>query len=263
LKPLPALVRNYNFTTAVIGESEPAVSSAFTLAQAGFEVFLFGTSEKPLTEKLNHTNIHCFEGSSAKGFSGTLGDFQVFIDMGDSQRTIRVGAVILGEKSRKEIQHIHQKGLPSRIIASSLQEEGVLGIPFFYPGATSISGLFLADPPGINVSKRQKGAAAAVQAAAIMPRGPRQNKGFTVVVDETLCRGCGRCSSVCPYHAISLCKNGVGGWYASVDEALCKGCGNCISVCPTNAADSPYRNQGYLEQAIKELLEEPELMTNS
>ncbi len=48
LKPLPALVRNYNFTTAVIGESEPAVSSAFTLAQAGFEVFLFGTSKNRL-----------------------------------------------------------------------------------------------------------------------------------------------------------------------------------------------------------------------
>ena len=263
LKPLPALVRNYNFTTAVIGESEPAVSSAFTLAQAGFEVFLFGTSKKPLTEKLNHTNIYCFEGSLVKGFSGTLGDFQVFVDISDSQRTIRVGAVILGERSRKKIQHIHQEGLPSRIIASSLQKEGVLGIPFFYPGATSISGLFLADPPGINVSKRQKGAAAAVQAVAIMPRGPRQSKGFTVVVDENLCRGCGRCSSVCPYHAISLCKNAVGGWYASVDEALCKGCGNCISVCPTNAADSPYRNQGYLEQAIKELLEAPGLMTNS
>ncbi len=233
------------------------MSSALTLAEAGLEVFLFGTSKKPLTEKLNHPNNHSFEGSSAKGFSGTLGDFQVFVDIGDCRRTMRVGSVILGEKSRKKIQHIHQEGLPSSIVASSLQKDGVLGIPFFYPGATSISGLFLADLPGINVSKKQKGAAAAVQAAAIMPRGPRQNKGFTVVVDESLCRGCGHCNSVCPYHAISLCKNGVGGWYASVDEELCKGCGNCISVCPTNAADSPYRNQAYLELAIKEL------MTNS
>ncbi|MEA3279918.1 MAG: 4Fe-4S binding protein, partial [Thermodesulfobacteriota bacterium] len=130
---------------------------------------------------------------------------------------------------------------------------------FFYPGATSISGLFLADPPGINVSKRKKGAAAAVQAAAIMPRGPRQSKGFTVVVDEGLCRWCGRCIQVCPYHAITLRKNGADRWYASVDEALCKGCGNCISVCPSNAADSPYRNQAYLERAIKELLEGPGL----
>lgn len=255
LKPLPALVRNYNFTTAVIGESEPSVSSAFALAEAGLEVFLFGTSKKPLSETLNHPNIHSFEGSSVKWFSGTLGDFQVFIDTGGFQQAIRVGSVILGEKSRKKIQHVHQEGLPSRIVASSLQKGGVSGIPFFYPGVTSISGLFLADPSGINVSKRQKGVAAAVQAAAIMPRGPRQSKGFTVVVDERSCRGCGRCNRVCPYHAIRLYKNNIDGWYASVDEVLCKGCGNCISVCPTNAADSPYRNQAYLEWTLKELLE--------
>jgi len=48
----------------------------------------------------------------------------------------------------------------------------------------------------------------------------------------------------------------VGGWYAMVDEALCKGCGNCISVCPSNAADSPYRNQKYLEQLLGAVLVE-------
>ncbi|MBW2568450.1 MAG: FAD-dependent oxidoreductase [Deltaproteobacteria bacterium] len=256
LKPLPALVRNYNFTTAVIGESEAAVSSAFTLAEAGMDVFLFGTSKKPLTGIIEHQNIHNFKGSKVRGFSGTLGDFQVFIDMDGFRHTIRVGAIILGERSRKKIQYIHQEGLPSRIVESSLQKEGALGIPFFYPGATSISGLFLADPTGINVSKRKKGAAAAVQAAAIMPRGPRQNKGFTVVVDESLCRWCGRCIQVCPYNAITMRKNGADRWYASVDEALCKGCGNCISVCPSNAVDSPYRNHAYLEQAIRELLED-------
>jgi NAD-dependent dihydropyrimidine dehydrogenase PreA subunit len=91
-------------------------------------------------------------------------------------------------------------------------------------------------------------------AAAIMPRGPRQSKGFTVVVDEDRCRGCGRCTRVCPYQAVTLHKNRVGGWFARVDEALCKGCGNCISVCPSNAADSPYRNQGYLEELLGAVL---------
>jgi len=89
-----------------------------------------------------------------------------------------------------------------------------------------------------------------------MPRGPRQSKGFTVVVDKDLCRGCGRCIQTCPYQAVTLQENTVGGWYAMVDEALCKGCGNCISVCPSNAADSPYRNQKYLEQLLGEVLVE-------
>jgi ferredoxin len=39
-----------------------------------------------------------------------------------------------------------------------------------------------------------------------------------------------------------------------VDDVLCKGCGNCISVCPSNAADSPYRDQIYLEETLEELL---------
>ena len=92
-----------------------------------------------------------------------------------------------------------------------------------------------AEPADINVSKLKKGTAAAVMVAAAMPRGPRQSKGFTAAIDEKLCRGCGRCTDACLYHAMTLQANGLGGWRAQVDEALCKGCGNCISVCPTGA----------------------------
>jgi len=112
----------------------------------------------------------------------------------------------------------------------------------------------LTSTPGIQISQRKGGLAAAVLAAAVMPRGPRQSKGFTVVVDEERCRGCGRCIEICPYRAVSFNPNGVGGWHAVVDEALCKGCGNCISICPSNAADSPYRNQEYLERVLEEVL---------
>jgi heterodisulfide reductase subunit A-like polyferredoxin len=136
-----------------------------------------------------------------------------------------------------------------------MQRKDIPGIPFLYPGATSVAGLFLANPTGINVSERKKGAAAAVLAAAVMPRGPRQSRGYTAAaVDKERCRGCGRCYDACPFQAITLHPNAVGGWHAVVDEALCKGCGNCISVCPSNAADSPYRDQAYLEQMLEEVL---------
>ena len=171
-------------------------------------------------------------------------------------QVLRVGAVIIGDKSRRLIPYIPQEGLPSRTLASSIQKRGLPGIPFLYPGAYPIAGLFLANPPGINVSERKKGNAAAVLAAATMPRGPRQSRGYTVVVDEDRCRGCGRCIQVCPYQAITLHRNAVDGWCAVVDDVLCKGCGNCISVCPSNAADSPYRDQAYLEQLLEEVLVE-------
>jgi len=254
LKMLPALARNYNFATAVIGESEAALNSAKTLAEAGLEVFLFGTSGNFVNNGLLHSNIHSFEGAVVKAISGTLGEFQLSVQTDDFEQILQVGSVILGEKSRSKVQYIHQQDLPSKTVASSMQKAGISGVPFFAPGFTSIKGLYLADPPGISVSKRKKGAAAAAIAAAIMPRGPRQSKGFTVVVNEELCRGCGRCINICPYQAVSLYQNEIGGWHAIVDEALCNGCGNCISVCPSNAADSPYRDHAFLEQTLEEIL---------
>ncbi|MCP4666722.1 MAG: 4Fe-4S dicluster domain-containing protein, partial [Deltaproteobacteria bacterium] len=254
LRALPTPARTYNFTTAIIGESEAAICSARTMADAGLDVLMFGTADKPLGEKLAHPNIHCFEHSKVKGMSGTLGDFQVFVRSEGLSQVMQVGAVIIGEKYRRLIPYIPQKGLPRTTVTSSMQKRGVPGVPFLYPGATSIAGLFLASPPGIHVSERKKGAAAAVLAAAIMPRGPRLNKGYTVEVDRDRCRGCGRCLQACPYQAVAFHENAVGGWHAVVDEALCKGCGNCISICPSNAADSPYRDQAYLEQMLEEVL---------
>jgi heterodisulfide reductase subunit A-like polyferredoxin len=135
-----------------------------------------------------------------------------------------------------------------------MQKGREMDIPFLNPGTTSIAGLFLADPPGIQISKHTQGMAAAILAAAAIPRGPRQYRGFLVTIREDLCRNCGRCLQVCPYQAISLKPNGVGSLTASVDAILCKGCGNCISVCPSNAADSPFRDQAYLEQTLEEML---------
>jgi heterodisulfide reductase subunit A-like polyferredoxin len=218
------------------------------------EVFLFGTPAEPLSGPFDHPNIRNFAGSTVKSLSGTVGNFKITIETEGSEQVVHVGAVILGEQSRKRIPYMPADDLPSRTIEASMQKRGVTGIPYYNPGATSIPGLFLANPSGINVSERVKGTAAAILAASVMPRGPRQNKGYTVTIEESRCRGCGRCMQVCPYQAVSFRKNHIGGWYAVVDEALCKGCGNCIPVCPSNAADSPYRDRKYLEQMIQEIL---------
>jgi NADPH-dependent glutamate synthase beta subunit-like oxidoreductase/NAD-dependent dihydropyrimidine dehydrogenase PreA subunit len=254
LKSLPTPARRYNFTTAVIADSEASLRSAQSLAEAGMEVFLFGPSDKPLTASPAHANIHGFLGSMVKRLRGTVGNFQVTVEVSGHPQDFQVGAVILGETSRKRIPYIPTEELTPRPVESSMQRREVSGIPFFTPGATSVPGLFLANPPGVHVSERIKGTAAAIQAASVMPRSPRQNKGYTVAVDELLCRGCGRCVQICPYHAVSFAANTLGGWHAVVDEALCKGCGNCIAVCPSSAVDCPYRDRLYLEQMIDEML---------
>ncbi|RJQ76084.1 MAG: FAD-dependent oxidoreductase [Desulfobacteraceae bacterium] len=254
LLPFPAPARAYNFTTAVIGQTEAARSAALTLAQAGYEVLMFGSAKNPLLEAPAHAGIFALDGSSVDAVSGTLGNFQIHARCADGARTFCVGGVILGEKSRNIAIYRQHDELPQVKVQAQMQKKLAEGIPFMYPCTTSISGLFLADPPGIQISKRTKGEAAAVLAAAAMPRGPRQSRGFSVVVNEDLCRGCGRCMNACVYQAVSLKKGPDGAVTAVVDDALCKGCGNCISVCPSNAADSPFRDQIYLEQTLEELL---------
>ena len=256
LLPFPAPLRHYNFSTAVIGQSEAAWDSALTLAEVGFEVLMFGTRKHPLSSTPEHPNVFGFLGSEVSAVSGTLGDFKIHVHFEDTDRTFSVGGVILGEKSRNIALYRRHSELPNLTVQSSMQKAGVSGIPFMYPGTTSISGLFLADPPGVQISKHTKGAAAAVLAAAAMPRSPRQSRGFSVVINEALCRTCGRCLKACPYQAVALKPNDHGVLVAVVDDALCKGCGNCISVCPSNAADSPFRDQAYLEQTLEELLAE-------
>jgi NADPH-dependent glutamate synthase beta subunit-like oxidoreductase/Pyruvate/2-oxoacid:ferredoxin oxidoreductase delta subunit len=254
LLPFPAPARAYNFTTAVIGQTEAATTAALTLAQAGFEVLMFGSARQPLGKVPLHPGIFGLDGSTVDAVSGTLGNFQVHTRCDRSVRIFSVGGVILGEKSRNIAIYRQHEELPAVKVQAQMQKPGAAGIPFMYPCTTSISGLFLADPPGSHISKRTKGEAAAVMAAAAMPRGPRQSRGFSVVVKENLCRGCGRCMNACVYQAVSLKKNPDGAIAAVVDDALCKGCGNCISVCPSNAADSPFRDQIYLEQTLEEML---------
>jgi heterodisulfide reductase subunit A-like polyferredoxin len=255
LKPLPAVDRNYNFNAAVIGNSQASLNSAVLLAEMDHDVFHFGTMAKSAAGALDHANIHNFAGWNVIALRGTIGDFQILVESGDDRQVIRAGTVIMGEKARRRIPYSYQEGLPDKNIEPLFQQKDVSDIPFTNPCATAVPGLFLADSSGLNVSNLKKGAAAAIMAASALPRGPRQSKGFTVTIASKRCRGCGRCAGVCPYHAVTFLNNQVGGWQAQVDEAICKGCGNCISVCPTGAADSPYRNTEYLEQALEEILQ--------
>ncbi|MBI5063253.1 MAG: 4Fe-4S ferredoxin, partial [Desulfatitalea sp.] len=189
LLPFPAPARRYNFTTAVIGQTEAAASAALTLAQTGFDVLMFGSAKNPLEEAPAHPSIFAFHGATVDGVSGTIGNFQIHAQVDGTSRTFTVGGVILGEKSRNIAIYRPHDDLPSLKVQARMQKTDVPGIPFMYPGGTSISGLFLADPPGIQISKRTKGEAAAALTAAAMPRGPRQSRGFSVTIDAGLCRG--------------------------------------------------------------------------
>jgi NADPH-dependent glutamate synthase beta subunit-like oxidoreductase/coenzyme F420-reducing hydrogenase delta subunit/NAD-dependent dihydropyrimidine dehydrogenase PreA subunit len=57
-------------------------------------------------------------------------------------------------------------------------------------------------------------------------------------VEEERCRGCGTCTEVCPFGAVSLVRSdaGEGEWVARIEDGHCRGCNLCVAACPTGAA---------------------------
>ena len=78
--------------------------------------------------------------------------------------------------------------------------------------------------------------AASAHASAVLARGYVDAPGMVSSVDPFLCRGCGRCVDVCPFHAPEWKEVAPGVFRSEVNPALCKGCGACGVACPTGAA---------------------------
>jgi heterodisulfide reductase subunit A-like polyferredoxin len=84
--------------------------------------------------------------------------------------------------------------------------------------------------------------AAAARAATVLSRKMIEVEGVVSSVDESLCRGCGKCVAVCPYGAPRLTDKAPGVQISTIQEALCKGCGACAVACPTGAASIRHFN---------------------
>ncbi|MCL1880168.1 MAG: 4Fe-4S binding protein [Actinomycetia bacterium] len=55
---------------------------------------------------------------------------------------------------------------------------------------------------------------------------------MSIMIDDAACRGCGRCTAVCPGSLISLNKNGKA-WIRRPQR--CWGCASCAKECPVEA----------------------------
>jgi heterodisulfide reductase subunit A len=81
-----------------------------------------------------------------------------------------------------------------------------------------------------------QGLGAAARAGTILAQQAIKVKGVVSAVDQSLCRGCGKCVEVCPYGAPHLVEVSEGVKVSEIQEVLCKGCGACAVACPTGAA---------------------------
>lgn len=61
------------------------------------------------------------------------------------------------------------------------------------------------------------------------PLGKRDQHSTKQYVMQETCVGCGRCCTICPQEAITICSK------ARIDSTKCIGCGECMTVCPVKA----------------------------
>ncbi len=67
-------------------------------------------------------------------------------------------------------------------------------------------------------------------------------------IDPERCSGCGICTTLCPYGAVSLDELHK---IATITDVLCKGCGTCVAACPSGAS----QQRGFTDQQLLAMIE--------
>ncbi|NHI92236.1 MAG: CoB--CoM heterodisulfide reductase iron-sulfur subunit A family protein [Candidatus Lokiarchaeota archaeon] len=102
---------------------------------------------------------------------------------------------------------------------------------------------------------------AAARACAALAKGEITTHGITMVINENLCIGCGRCAEVCPYNAIERVMTEkefenvkLVEEKSQIIQAMCKGCGTCSVECPVGAITARHFTTDQLNSMIESYL---------
>lgn len=96
---------------------------------------------------------------------------------------------------------------------------------------------------------------AAARAATVLSKDEVRSSGIVALVDEQLCRGCGRCVEMCEFGAPALDETSRGMKVARVNAVMCKGCGTCASICPTGAMQARHFTDQQVTAMVRAALE--------
>jgi heterodisulfide reductase subunit A len=107
--------------------------------------------------------------------------------------------------------------------------------PKLRPLESQTAGIFLAGagqaPKDIPETVAQASGAAS-KALGLLSSPTLEREPTVAQVIGELCSGCGICTPLCPYEAISLNEQTK---VAEVSASLCEGCGTCVASCPSSA----------------------------
>ena len=186
----------------------------------------------------------------------------------DKNLIIYAEDTLLGEKITLEVElAVLSVGLIPRKDAEELQKMLTLSTtddgffleahPKLRPVDTAISGVFLAGcaegPKDIKDSVTQASASAA-RAGILMSQGEITVEALTPELNTEICKSCGMCANVCPYHAWIWNKEERS--LPRLIEASCAGCGACGAECPQEALDMGHFPDEAVYAQIEALLEE-------
>ena len=132
-------------------------------------------------------------------------------------------------------------------------------------------GVFLAGTghyPKFTSESISQGSAAAARVMVLLSKGFILSEGAISEVDQSVCRGCGRCELVCPFGAINyeiqtinLETEQIQTIKAKINPAVCKGCGSCVVTCPVSAISVKHFQKETIEAQVKSILLTPEQLT--
>lgn len=80
-----------------------------------------------------------------------------------------------------------------------------------------------------------------------------------IMIDESLCNGCGACAEACHEGAIGI----INGKAKLLRDDYCDGLGDCLPVCPTDAISFEEREAAPYDEAAVQLKKNPEAETNT
>jgi heterodisulfide reductase subunit A len=129
--------------------------------------------------------------------------------------------------------------------------------PKLQPVDAATRGVFYAGcaegPKDIKESVTQA-SAAAVRAIRLMQSNQITAEAITSEIDPDLCKACGKCAQVCPYHAIVVDPKKK--TPAQVVTAACSGCGTCAAECAFGAITMNHFTDPQIVEQIDAMLED-------